>query len=262
MSKNILLIDADVLCYQFAFRNTDTFDWDSDGEMSESLQADKALAEIDVFIDDLKEKLLGDKVHIILSDREKNFRLELDRTYKGQRTKPKPTLWATIREYVEFGDHGYPVHWFPRLEGDDVMGMMATHPKLGKDCIIVSIDKDMRTVPSRLYLMHRPDEGVLHIDNYEAQRYHILQTLMGDAVDNYKGIPGVGEKKAQKILDATPNNEDLWAAVVEAYAAKDMTEEQALGQARLAYILQHGDYKYSTGGIRLWTPERLKNTSQ
>lgn len=255
--SNTLLIDTDVLCYQFAFRNTDSFSWDDDEVIDEVVRPEKAKAEVDKFLTDLMEKLKGNRLYLILSDRTANFRLQLDQTYKGQRTKPKPTLWETLRTYIEEGDHGYPVKWYPRLEGDDVLGMMATHPKAGKDCIVVSIDKDMRTVPSRLYLFHKPDDGVLHIDNYDAQRYHILQTLMGDTVDNYKGIPGVGVKKAEAIMAEVPDNADLWEAVVKAYEDKGMTEADALGQARLAYILQHGDYNIKTGGIRLWTPKKL-----
>ena len=47
--SNILLIDTDVLCYQFAFRNTDSWSWDDDDEIAERTLPEKALAEVDGF---------------------------------------------------------------------------------------------------------------------------------------------------------------------------------------------------------------------
>ncbi len=40
-----------------------------------------------------------------------------------------------------------------------------------------------------------------HITLAEADRYHLYQTLVGDATDGYPGCPGVGEVAANKVLD-------------------------------------------------------------
>lgn len=254
--SNVLLIDADVFCYQFAYRNQTDVIWDEGDDPMAVVQPEVAVMEIDSFVDDLRETLKGDRVYFILSDRTENFRKQLDPTYKANRKSPKPELWETLRTYVETGDHGYPVRMFPRLEGDDVLGMMATHPTQGPKSIMVSIDKDMRTIPGRLYLYNKPSLKVIHTSREDAHHFHMLQTLMGDAVDGYKGIPGVGPKKAEKyLLDVAPA--DMWGAVVEAYIEHDMTEDDALLQARLAYILQYGDYNPARGGkIKLWNPNR------
>jgi DNA polymerase-1 len=42
-----------------------------------------------------------------------------------------------------------------------------------------------------------------------------------------------------------------------AYASKGLTEDDAILQARMARILQDGDYNYATKGIRLWNPTCL-----
>lgn len=254
--SNTLLIDADVWCYLFAFRNTKTFCWDEGDEPTSVCQPDVARMEIGIFVEDLREKLNGDDVYFILSDRYANFRKELDPTYKANRKGVvKPELWAFLRDYIENGDHGFPVRQYARLEGDDVLGMMGSAPKRGAKSIVVSIDKDMKTVPCRLYLHNKPEDGVMHIDRYDAQRFHILQTLMGDPVDGYRGCPGIGVKKAGAAMAEVEDNSDLWDMVVEIYESKGYTEDDALLQARLAYILQHGDY--TKGRIKLWNPKRL-----
>lgn len=254
--SNILLADADVWLYQFAFRNQKSFKWDEDDdEVTTVVQPEIAKMDLDTFIADLRETLNGDEVHLILSDRNGNFRKELEPTYKDNRAGTvKPELWYTLREYIESGTHGYPVRSAPRLEGDDLLGIMATHPKQGPRSIVVTIDKDLQTVPCRLYLYNKPDLGVRPICYEESVRFHLLQVLMGDPVDGYKGIPGVGIKKAMAHLADVPFA-DLWPAVVELYERNGLFEDDAILQARLAYILQHGDYKPK--GIKLWNPKRL-----
>jgi DNA polymerase-1 len=81
-----------------------------------------------------------------------------------------------------------------------------------------------------------------------------MQTLQGDSVDGYKGCPGIGPKKAEKILaDST----DPWGDIVSAYMGKGLTEDDALVQAQVARICQHQNYNYDTAEVIPWTPEEI-----
>jgi DNA polymerase-1 len=83
-----------------------------------------------------------------------------------------------------------------------------------------------------------------------------LQTLMGDATDNYQGIKGVGIKTAEKMLE---KDGYTWDTVVACYEKAGLTEDDALMNARLAYILQHQDVDHTTKTIKqLWTPPHVK----
>jgi DNA polymerase-1 len=187
-----------------------------------------------------------------------NFRLGVLPTYKGKRSNiRKPLVLKPVRQWLIEGKYKALVR--PTLEGDDVMGILATWPGLKGEKIIVSIDKDMKTIPG-LYLREL-DDDVVSIDEDEANAQHMLQTLMGDATDGYTGIPRVGPKKAEAILadataDASPQNywADVWKAVVRAYADKQLGEEEALRQARVARILRASDYDFKTKRPILWTP--------
>ena len=65
----------------------------------------------------------------------------------------------------------------------------------------MSDDKDMLTIPAKVY---RPSQDLLvDITSDEADKQFYMQTLAGDAVDGYSGIPGVGAKKAEAILGTT-----------------------------------------------------------
>lgn len=247
-----ILLDADVLCHQLAYKNTNMFAF---GEvLVETVNREKAKNDCERFIIELQETLGADEVLLCLSDRGGNFRKDLDPTYKSQRGSEKPTLWHTIREFIEAHEMDYPVLHLPKLEGDDILGLMATHPDALDTRIMVSIDKDMKTIPGLLYNPQKPDLGVVPSSQDDADRYWMTQTLTGDATDGYPGLRGCGPKNAEKFLFGCVGIEELWEAVVNAYASKGFTEDDAINQARLARILRHGDFNSKTHEVNLWHP--------
>lgn len=255
----VALIDADVLCYQSAYANTLAVDWDQDGDVSEYTDSERALQSIPRFVEDILKRTKCSEAILVLSDRKQNFRKQLCPTYKENRSaKPKPKLWSVLRDAIENSDHGFDTLWYPRLEGDDVLGILATGPDLKDRSVVVTIDKDLQTIPCNLFLFNKPELGVRPISELDAARFHLSQVLTGDTVDNYKGLPGVGPKKAA-FLDDMDDPEEMWSEITRMYEKKELTEQDALLQARLAYILRHGDYKPATSKIKLWHPRRLAN---
>ncbi|MFC3130514.1 phage exonuclease [Coralloluteibacterium stylophorae] len=264
-----LVIDADVLRYQMAFANTSKVAWDDGDEPVEVIQEDKALAEVDDFIDDLMRRFGADDFVLPLSCKRHNFRKDVFPTYKsGRHAKPKPALWAVIDEHLNT-KYASKLMVRDSLEGDDILGLLATHPNPkrapGKR-LIVSIDKDLQTIPCRLWNPSKPDIAPRVITPHDADLYWMKQTLTGDSTDEYPGCPGIGPKKADAALvavsealrDASAEEHlaALWQAVVQTYEFKGLTAEDALTQARCARILRHGDYDYATGKVALWSPPK------
>ena len=79
---------------------------------------------------------------------------------------------------------------------------------------IVSDDKDMKTIPCRLYRPMSREHFI--IDEQEADRNFLTQCLTGDITDGYKGLEGIGEKRAATILGNRPCWELVEAAYVKA----------------------------------------------
>ena len=138
----------------------------------------------------------------------------------------------------------YEVIKLPELEADDAMGIYAT---AHEGNIICSPDKDMRQIPGKLFDM----KELTTIDPIEGAKWHLIQTLAGDQTDGYAGVPGIGIKRAVALFE-----EDgyTWQTVVKAFEAKDLTEDDALMNARLARILTCTDYDPIQHSVIPWTP--------
>lgn len=247
--RNVIMLDGDILIH----RSTAAVqkDYKFAGPIP-AIDADfgEALKIVDREILVLRRTLDAAEVLIALSDPDSgaNWRKQVLPTYKFERTKrAKPVLFRQMRAELE---SRFQTKWYPGLEGDDVMGIWLTaagHPER----VIVSIDKDMQGVPGRLYNPNKAERGVIDTPRAAADRFHLLQTLMGDRVDGYTGIPGTGPKKAAKVL----GDEPTWEKVVRAYEKAGLTEADALIQARVARILRHGEWNRHVG-VKLWVPEQ------
>ena len=171
-----------------------------------------------------------------------NFRKSIDPTYKGHRNRKKP---CGYRRVIEALKKEYNVVVMPTLEADDALGIYATKEQ---GHIICSPDKDMRQIPGELYDM---SEGVITITKEEGDRWHLIQAMAGDQTDGYGGVPGIGIKRADALLTEYGAT---WETVRQAFAEKELDEEVALKNARLAKILQAEDYDFTNQTPILWSP--------
>jgi DNA polymerase-1 len=120
-----------------------------------------------------------------------------------------------------------------------------------------TIDKDLRTVEGWHFNWDKPEDGLLLVNTRTASLQFYGQILTGDHVDNYPGLPGCGIKTAARILDGCQSAHSMWDAVVGAYKKRGLNEDDALIQARCAYILKMKRDMNKKGKIRLWEPPRL-----
>lgn len=243
-----LLVDGDILAYWACSGVEEATDWGDDW-WTLTADAKQAKQMVDAQLANYKNVLGGTRVVVCLSDSVDNWRWDVLPSYKGNRLgKRKPVCYRPVREYII---DTYTTEILPRLEADDVLGLLSTGPQIKGRKIIVSEDKDLKTIPGLLYNPNRGEEGVREISIEEANRWHLMQTLTGDAVDNYKGCPGIGPVKAEKLLDESPS----WATVKAAYEKAGLSEEEALRQARVARILRHGEYDARRGQVIYWSPD-------
>ncbi len=171
----------------------------------------------------------------------KNFRKKIMPEYKGHRNRKKPCGYKRVINELK---KEYDVIIMPDLEADDAMGIYATK---NPGNIIASPDKDMRQIPGQLYNF----DETFTITPEEGAKWHLIQTCAGDSTDGYSGIPGIGVKRAEALFNKKGYS---WKTVVEAFEEKDLTEQDALINARLAKILTADDYDFKKKRPILWNP--------
>ncbi len=251
------LIDADVVVYMAANAAEKAIDW---GDDIWTLYADAAEAR-DIFrreVDKVQEAVEADDVIICLSDRNGTFRHSLWPAYKGNRSSRKPLVYRHLRDWIETQTE-WRTYLRPNLEADDVMGILATHPKIvpGRK-VICTIDKDLRQIPGFYYNMD--GSGLVEeISEAAADYYLFMQALTGDTIDNYPGCPGIGPVRAKTILAKAWTIEDeefdrgtAWRAVVAAYEKAGLTADDAALQFTLARILRADDYDFQKKEPKVW----------
>jgi len=249
--SRVLLIDGDVMLYQNCTVVEVAFDWGDDiWTLHSDARAAKHLT--DNWLAALKEDLNADKIEVAFSDK-KNFRKMILPTYKYHRkSSRKPLAFHAVKEYVS---EVYKSTVMPWLEADDVLGIWATDPKRKDEQIVVTIDKDLLTIPGLHYNPTKPDQGVIEIDDRTATYNHLYQTLTGDSVDGYKGCPGIGPVTAGRLL----KKDQSWDTVLEAYSSAGLEAEDALVQARVARILHWEDYDQKAQEVIEWQPYQEAN---
>lgn len=236
-----LLIDADFLVYKSCAANETEIDWGDDVIMVTS-NFSQALEMVQRELYTIANNTsVYDDMILFFSD-SINFRKSIDPDYKGHRNRKKP---CGYRRVINALAEDYPVITMPTLEADDAIGIYATKEQ---GHVICSPDKDMRQIPGDLYDL---TNEVITVEPEDARRWHLIQTMSGDQTDGYSGVPGIGIKRAVALLDA---HGATWTTVVNAFAEKDLDEEVALKNARLAKILHFENYDFQSNSVKLWCP--------
>jgi DNA polymerase-1 len=267
--KSCALLDADILLYVASRGGEEHIDWEDGDDPQVFADLDKAKQ---ILIDHTNawHQMTGmDTYRLAFSDRKNPcFRNAVYPIYKLHREGyERPELYDTLSDWLKVREQDY---WFeyPCLEADDVLGLLQTRANLYSDIdtCIVSIDKDMLTIPGK-HLNPNKDDGVIEVSQADADFNWMMQTLCGDRVDNYKGAPGIGPGRASKLLDPHYGNlAMMWEQVLEGYLSQwnkpnwqekfqfDNPVEEAIANARCARILRHGDMDVNTYEVKLWTP--------
>lgn len=270
MPDAVLLIDFDQYCHRCCAATERDVKFDDENHILASNE-EEAWDTLTGAIRELQQHFGTDEIVMCATDyNSPGFRLSIDPTYKAHRVTRKPLCYWDVRKRAE---ETWKCVSFPGLEADDVMGILATKP--GRtERIIISRDKDMKTIPAKVW----NGKEFLNVDKEEADYFHLYQTLIGDASDGYKGCPGVGPKKAEALLEpfvfkSGPGTRDCaqgmgckgclrcctsaiaWPTIVAAYEKAGLTADDALRQARLARILRWEDWDTRKKEVKLWEPK-------
>ena len=164
------------------------------------------------------------------------------------------------------------------IEADDLIGTLSKQAeKEGYQVYMVTPDKDYAQLVSENIFMYRPARMGNGIEIWDVEKVkekfeieHPLQVIdylgmMGDAVDNIPGLPGVGDKTAKKFLKAYGNMEGLLAHTHELKGKMkekvEANKELGLLSKQLATIMLDCPVEFHEENYRLTHPNFEKVTA-
>ncbi|MBT0728499.1 DNA polymerase I [Rosenbergiella australiborealis] len=192
-------------------------------------------------------------VAVVFDAKGKTFRDELFADYKSHR----PPMPDDLRSQIEplhqmIKAMGLPLLAVSGVEADDVIGTIARQAESqGRDVLISTGDKDMaQLVSQHITLINTMNNTILGPEEV-TEKYGIppeliidYLALMGDSSDNIPGVPGVGEKTAQALLQGLGSLQTIYqdldnVATLSFRGAKTMGKKLAEHQemAMLSYQL-------------------------
>ncbi len=159
-------------------------------------------------------------VVVVFDAKGKTFRDELFEAYKSHR----PPMPDDLREQIAplhdmVVAMGMPLLSVSGVEADDVIGTLAKQAAAeGRAVLISTGDKDMaQLVTPDITLINTMNNTILGPEEVET-KYGVPPSLiidylalMGDSSDNIPGVPGVGEKTAQALLQGLGSLDDIYA---------------------------------------------------
>ncbi|MDF7787042.1 DNA polymerase I [Pantoea stewartii] len=158
-------------------------------------------------------------VAVVFDAKGKTFRDELFEHYKSHRPPMPDDLRSQIEPLHEMvRAMGLPLLAVSGVEADDVIGTLALEAeKKGYSVLISTGDKDMaQLVTPAITLINTMTNTILGPEEVE-QKYGVPPALiidflamMGDSSDNIPGVPGVGEKTAQALLQGLGGMQSIY----------------------------------------------------
>jgi DNA polymerase I len=153
------------------------------------------------------------------------FRDDIVTDYKANRA-PMPGDLAEQIPWVHEACEamGVPILTSKRYEADDVIGTLAAKAVAqGFEVAIVTGDKDFfQLVHDGLKVYNPKDEGTWYDAAGVKEKFGVspeqvvdVLALMGDSIDNIKGVPGIGEKGARDLIAQYGDLETLLAHAAE-----------------------------------------------
>lgn len=187
------ILDGDIITFRTAFSAEDeTEEW-------------IANARADELVDNILHDVGADSFEVWLTGKN-NFRYNVFPEYKANRITSKRPKWEhTVKDHLT---KKWFANWSEGCEADDMMGVRQMELD---NTIICTIDKDLWQIPGPHYnFVKKEFSNVSEADGF---RFFCYQLIVGDSTDGIKGIPGMGPKKAEALLEKNPSEE--WLQLIE-----------------------------------------------
>lgn len=254
--NKLILIDADFILWKTVPNKVL-----SDEQKKQGIKSEKNLQEtfdsVDWYIEN-KIFIPTEATHYIgFLGGKGNFRKKLTDTYKANRAREFPKYFNLAKQYLieEYGfveSHGFEAEDYVNFIHNKIITEPENHI-FGDNVTIVREDHDLDQIAG---LHYNPTKNEFKpIGNKEAHYNLMKQALTGCSTDKVVGILGIGEKKAEKIInEAISKNKYLPETVLEHYISAHHSisngiYEYALNVRQLYLLKDEQDFMREIGKI-------------
>lgn len=200
-----LLVDGDILTFRAAFS---------------AENEDEAWVACARASDILREMLIATEAEtyeVWLSGKD-NFRHQIYPEYKANRKDQKRPKWEhEVKDYLV---RSHDALWSSGCEADDMLGVR--QHELSFNSCIATIDKDLDMIPGNHYNFVKKHGYV--VTDKEALNFFLSQLIIGDPVDNIKGVVGSGKSVVRRLKVQEALNIDVISAL---YGSEEELEMNA-----------------------------------
>lgn len=219
----------------------------------------------------LRKDYPDSQIAVVFDAKGKTFRDELFADYKANRPPMPDDLRPQVQPILDIVQAmGFPLLVVEGVEADDVIGTLARQASEARHKVIISTgDKDMaQLVTEHVHLVNTMTDSYLDIAGV-TNKYGFgpelmidYLALMGDKVDNIPGVPGVGEKTAQALIQGLGSLESIYTDIekvrgLDFRGAKKMPEkllehrDMALLSYKLATIKTDVELTHTPASLKL-----------
>ncbi len=155
---------------------------------------------------------------VIFDSAKKNFRNEIYKNYKANRTEAPEDL-APQFEYIRKSVKAFNLPSIELLnyEADDLIATYARQiSKLGAKVTVISSDKDLMQLVSKDIRLYDPMKSKIIGEKEVIEKFGVkpsqvidVQSLAGDSSDNIPGVPGIGIKTAAELINKYKDLDNL-----------------------------------------------------
>lgn len=222
MGQKILLVDGNSLIFRAYFASA--YGNKKILTTSTGIPTNAVYAFTNMIVNLLTQRLYFD-VKVAFDKGKKTFRHQKMVDYKAGRAKTPDELLEQLPIARELLDAA-GIEWFELddYEADDIIGALDKYIEKkmpDTDVEILTSDKDMFQLISERTKILIPNSGTSDLTEFglkelkerwlcTPEQVPDLKGLMGDASDNLKGVPGIGEKTATKLIQNYGSLEEIY----------------------------------------------------
>lgn len=194
------------------------------------------------------------------------FRHDIFPDYKGDRPEKDEEFKVQepfIQEYLK--ETGYPVFCEPGFEGDDLIATIAVRAAKSShfsNILVYTGDKDiLQIMDDKIHMYNLRSKSIIEpyniLEHFQVDPHQVVDylTLLGDKVDNVKGVDKCGAKSALAMMSYFSNIEEMKDAFDrDIVTAKDIgIKEYIFKGIKNYFINNYEDIEFSRYLIKLRT---------